>query len=193
MNMRLAHYQAWNPASPCTITNSKRSNSQRATIGYDPYQAMIYYQNIPQQFHAIAQQSHYIPAAQFAQSNFAIPVTYNKIYHDSVATIIVPQQDQIFTQQQQGIRRTPQVEVPAGTYVQQQKTIRTGAGQAQPLIEPKQKIKKDTIIELPQEGGKDDFSFSLQKPFFCPNADAPPGYFNIIGRGNLPTITFISE
>lgn len=194
MNIRAGPYQPWNIVAANAMPNPKRSGPQRAPIGFDPSQQMIYYTSgIPTPPFRVVHQSQFMAPQQFAHPGYALPMQYNKMFHDQqqIGAIMVPQQESVYPQQPQNIRRTPSVDIQQGTYVQQQKSLRNG--QIQALIEPKQKIKKEGIMDAQPELSREEFSFSLQKQCFSLNPDISPGFFNIIGRGNLPAVTFCSE
>ena len=178
------------PASP------KRGGA-RQQVGYnDPYPFYPQFRLIPQgQFHP----------TQFIQpANYAIPIGgYSgkmPIYAPEQQIIMMQQPQEPIFQQHPPIPTQRRNRIEQIQYAQQPRNIRRGT-----LPEQKQKNKRDPenqeqgYAEIQGDQGN-DISTSLTKddvpwpkPSFFQDPNSPPDFFNIIGRGNLPSFTFEPE
>ncbi|KAH0806130.1 uncharacterized protein GO595_001143 [Histomonas meleagridis] len=142
---------------------------------------------------------------QFIQSaNYTIPISgYPSkvpIYAPEQQIIMMQQpQEPIYQQQQQQQQPIPTQRRTRMDQVQysQQRNGRRGN-------EPKQKNKRETDMHeqnyINVNGGQGDDISSLSKddlpwpkPTYLQDPNSPPDFFNIIGRGNLPSFTFEPE
>ena len=179
------------PASP------KRGGA-RQQVGYnDPFSFYPQFRFIPQgQYHP----------TQFLQStNYAIPIGgypgKMPMYAPEQQIIMMQQPQEPIYQQHPPIPTQRRPRMDQIQYAQQQpRNIRRGV-----IPEPKQKSKRDAEIQEQvysnvQSEPRDDISTSLTKddvpwpkPSFLQDPNSPPDFFNIIGRGNLPSFTFEPE